>query len=183
MWESAAPVVVLGRSGVASREVNLEACAAAGVAVLRRDTGGGAVLLAPGCLNYSLVLSLEKRPELRPIRSSYRTILGGLIRALAVPGLGIRGLSDLAINGRKVSGNAQRRGRRALLHHGTLLYAFDAQAVERYLKEPARQPDYRTGRRHADFLGNLPLSADEIRARLELYGLAPMANRCLPPRM
>jgi hypothetical protein len=47
-----------------------------------------------------------------------------------------------------------------------LLYAFEAGTAERYLKEPRRQPDYRSGRRHTDFLGNLPLSAGEIRARL-----------------
>jgi lipoate-protein ligase A len=93
-------------------------------------------------------------------------ILGRLIDALAVPGLTIRGISDLAMGERKVSGNSQRRSSRALLHHGTLLYAFEAATVERYLMEPYRQPDYRSGRCHADFLGNLPLPAGEIRDRL-----------------
>ena len=163
-----APVVVVGRSSVISNEVEQEACAADGVAVLRRDSGGGAVLLGPGCMSYSLLLSLERHPELRDVRLSYRLILGCLVRALAVPGLEIRGVSDLAIGGRKVSGNAQRRGRRALLHHGTLLYEFEPRWVERYLKQPSRQPDYRSGRRHADFLGNLPLSRSQIRMRLAL---------------
>ena len=71
------------------------------------------------------------------------------------------------LRGRKVSGNAQRRGRRALIHHGTLLYDFDPGLAARYLKEPARQPAYRAARRHAEFIGNLPLSAETIRARLE----------------
>jgi lipoate-protein ligase A len=181
VWESPARVVVLGRSGVVSRDVEADACAADGVAIVRRDSGGGAVVLGPGCLNYSLVLSLERRPQLRDVRASYRQILGWLVRSLAVPGLEIRGGSDLAIAGRKVSGNAQRRGARALLHHGTLLYAFDARAAERYLKEPARRPDYRRDRGHAEFLGNLPLSSRQIRDCL--YGRTPIANRCLPPRM
>lgn len=168
LWESTVPVIVVGRSGVISSEVELQACAEGGIAVLRRDSGGGAVLLGPGCMSFSLLLSLERHPELRNVRLSYRLILGCLVRALAVPGLEIRGLSDLAIGGRKVSGNAQRRGRQALLHHGTLLYEFDPRWVERYLKKPSRQPDYRSGRRHADFLGNLPLSRDQIRTRLAL---------------
>jgi len=166
VWESAARVVVLGRSGVISRDVEADACAADGVAIVRRDSGGGAVVLGPGCLNYALVLSLERRPQLRDVRASYRQILGWLVRRLAVPGLEISAGSDLAIAGRKVSGNAQRRGARALLHHGTLLYAFDARAAERYLKEPARRPDYRGDRRHAEFLGNLPLSVRQIRDAL-----------------
>jgi lipoate-protein ligase A len=166
LWESPVFVVVVGRSNARSSEVETEACAVDGVAILRRDSGGGAVVLGPGCLCYSLLLSLDGHPPLRDVRSSYRLILGCLIRALSVPGLAIRSLSDLAIGEWKVSGNAQRRGAHALLHHGTLLYAFETRIVERYLKEPCRQPDYRCGRRHSDFLRNLPLSAAEIRARL-----------------
>jgi len=70
------------------------------------------------------------------------------------------------LNGRKVSGSAQRRGRRALLHHGTLLYDFDPALAVRYLKEPSRQPAYRARRSHGEFLGNLPLTGEEVRARL-----------------
>lgn len=168
VWESPVPVVVLGRSGVISRDVHEEACIADGVGILRRDSGGGAVLLAPGCINYSLFLSLQRHPELRHIRSSYRRILCCLIRALALPELEVRGLSDLALAERKVSGNAQRRGLRALLHHGTLLYALDPRLMEKYLKPPVRPPDYRLGRCHTEFMGNLPLSAAQIRERLAL---------------
>ena len=82
--------------------------------------------------------------------------------ALNVTNLTVAGGTDLALNGRKVSGNAQRRGRRALLHHGTLLYAFDASLAARYLRDPHRQPAYRAGRPHTDFLGNLPLSKEAI---------------------
>jgi lipoate-protein ligase A len=114
-----------------------------------------------------LLLSFDRHPTLRDVRLSYSRILGRLIDALAVPGLSIRGLSDLALVERKVSGNAQRRGARALLHHGTLLHAFDASLVGKYLLEPCRQPGYRSGRQHADFLGNLPLSAAETGARLQ----------------
>ncbi len=166
VWECTTPVVVLGCSGVVSRDVDADACAADGVPIMRRTSGGGAVVLAPGCLNYSLVLSLERRPQLRDVCASYRQILGWLVQRLDVPGLEIRGLSDLAIAGRKVSGNAQRRGTRALLHHGTLLYAFDARMAVRYLKEPARRPEYRADRDHARFLGNLPLSTQQIQERL-----------------
>ena len=100
-------------------------------------------------------------------RASFQFILGRIAAALDIPGLSVAGETDLALGLRKVSGNAQRRGRRALLHHGTLLYGFDPGLVSRYLKEPVRQPAYRAARRHAEFLGVLPLSAEAIRTRLE----------------
>ena len=165
-WETPQPVVVIGHSGSIDDHVFPEACREDGVRVLRRFTGGGAVVLGPGCLNYAVGLSLVSLPQLWHVAGSFRVILGRLVAALELPGLSLGGGTDLALNGRKVSGNAQRRGQRALIHHGTLLYDFDARLADRYLKEPRRQPAYRAARRHTEFLGNLPLSADVLRVRL-----------------
>jgi lipoate-protein ligase A len=161
-WECRDPVVILGASGVIDREVYQGACIADGVPILRRKSGGGTVLVGEGCLNYSLILSLDARPELRSIADSYRIILGRIVEALNLPGLAVRGISDIALGDRKVAGNAQRRGRRALLHHGTVLYDFDVVSMQRYLKLPDRQPDYRSSRDHAQFVTNLPLEPKAI---------------------
>src|SRR5262249_36514773 len=77
------------------------------------------------------------------------------------------GISDLALGGRKFSGNAQQRKRGHLLHHGTLLYAFDVGRIARYLRLPPRQPEYRAGRSHRDFLRNLTLPREELKCRLQ----------------
>ena len=148
-------------------DVCQEACLADGVRVLRRGSGGGAVVLGPGCLNYAVVLSLVPWTELANVAASFRYILERIAAALDVPGLAVAGGTDLALDGRKVSGNAQRRGRRALIHHGTLLFGFDSRLATRYLQEPVRQPAYRARRRHAEFIGNIPLPAEVIRERLE----------------
>lgn len=166
IWQASQPVVVVGRSGRIADDVFEDACHADGVEVLRRQSGGGSVLLAPGCVNYAIVLPLVSRPDLLDVAASFRLILGRIVEAFELPSLSIAGGTDLALDGRKVSGNAQRRGRRALLHHGTLLYAFDQTLAGRYLREPARQPTYRVGRGHADFIGNLPLSEAATTARL-----------------
>ncbi len=163
LWESPRPVVVVGRSGRIDEQVNQKACAADNVEILRRSSGGGAVILAPGCLSYTLLFSLEKHPQFRNVARSFREILAPIADAL---GAEIQGQSDLVYQGRKVSGNAQRRTDTIVLHHGTLLYSFDAELAARYLLEPTRQPAYRLGRPHTEFLGNLPFGAEEIRRRL-----------------
>ena len=161
LWESPSYFVALGRSGKAGEEVRPEAA----VPILRRSSGGGTVLQGPGCFNFSLILSLHRRPELLNVSASYCVLLKAVAAALGVPGSTVAG-SDILIDGRKVSGNAQRRTRGWLLHHGTLLYAMDLPLIERLLPEPSRQPAHRNGRLHRDFLANLPLSAPEIRHRL-----------------
>jgi lipoate-protein ligase A len=164
VWEWPQLAVILGAGCRLTDEVDETACRANSVPILRRASGGGTVLLGPGCLLYSLVLDAERTPELAGIRSSYAFILGRMAETFdnAEPA----GISDLASEGRKFSGNAQQRKRRFLLHHGTLLYAFDRERVARYLPPPSRQPEYRAGRDHAAFLRNLDLPAEEIRRRL-----------------
>ena len=166
LWEWPSSAVVLGAGGVLRADVDETACLADGVPVLRRSSGGGTVLLGAGCLLYTLVLAYDRARELTQIGSSYGYILDRVCAALAVPELRPAGTSDLALMGRKVSGNAQQRKRQHLLHHGTLLYAFDGQRVGRYLRMPARQPDYRRRREHAEFVTNLPLGREELERRL-----------------
>jgi lipoate-protein ligase A len=168
LWQWPEPAVVLGAGCRMREDVNEPVCRADGVPILRRASGGGTVLLGAGCLCYSLVLAYDRAPELQSIPSSYAYILrriGGVLAGM-VPGIEPAGTSDLALGGRKFSGNSQQRKRRYLLHHGTLLYRFDSAAVERYLRLPMRQPDYRRERDHTAFLMNLPLAPDRLRAAL-----------------
>lgn len=165
-WESPAHFVVLGVAGKLQEEVDVPACAREGVPILRRASGGGTVLQGPGCLNFSLVLSLEDRPELLDITRSYRTILERTVEALGLPDALPRGTSDIARAGYKFSGNAQKRKRRTLLHHGTILHGLDLERVRRLLREPAARPDYRARRTHLEFVRNIDLPPGEVRSRL-----------------
>ena len=167
-WESPVPFVVLGLTQRLSEEVHEDACARDAVPILRRSSGGGCVLQAPGCLNFVLVLEQRGHPDLGTIRASHRYILKRVCAALGTLDLDARleGISDLAVDGYKVSGSAQRRRKRYLLHHGTLLYGADLGLISKYLKEPAKRPEYRSGRSHAEFVQNLPCPPESLKKAL-----------------
>jgi lipoate---protein ligase len=163
-WEWPSAAVVLGAGGSIEIDVNEPACRADGVALHRRASGGGTVLLGSGCLLFSLVLSYGRAIELRDVNASYRWVLGKVREALRpVAVVEHVGVSDLALDGRKVSGNAQQRKARHILHHGTLLYEFDLAKVGQYLKSPERAPAYRADREHGNFVTNLPAAAATLR--------------------
>jgi len=180
-WESPVPFVVLGTAQELHREADEAACAAEGVPIMRRCTAGGCVLQGPGSLNYALVILPELRPETRTLKGSYCYILHALSDAFAALGLDVihEGTCDLTTAGRKVSGNAQKRRRRAFLHHGTLLYRADYARMARCLREPEDRPDYRGARTHSDFVGTLPLTPGDIqRAVRQAFGAGEVA---VPP--
>jgi lipoate-protein ligase A len=182
VWEWPAYAVVLGAGGKVANDVDTAACAADGVPLARRSSGGGTVLLGPGCLLYSLVLRYDHAPELREIGPAHRWVLGRMVEALTplVSGITLAGYSDLTAGGRKFSGNSQQRKRDHLLYHGTLLYDFDVPLLGRYLREPPKQPGYRAQRQHGDFVRNLPVGAAELRERLRMEWGAQPIGRAIP---
>ncbi len=164
LWEPTDYAVILGASCEVEREVNREACEAAGIAILRRPSGGCAVVGGPGCLMYSLFLSLEQRPWLRLPEDAHQWVLTRMAETLnlLVPGIARRGISDLAWGERKIAGQSIRRKRRSLLYHGSILYAFPLELIGRVLKMPPRQPQWRACRSHTDFLANLPVKRHDL---------------------
>lgn len=78
----------------------------------------------------------------------------------------VQGHTDLAIAGRKFSGNAQRRKRTHLLFHGSILLNADLKLIEQVLPFPSLQPDYRQSRSHADFLTQFPALPEQIKRHL-----------------
>jgi lipoate-protein ligase A len=114
---------------------------------------------------YAVVLSYQRRPHLRVLDHAHHHVLDVLAGALAPLAAGVqrRGTSDLAIGELKFSGNSARCRREHLLYHGTLLYDFPLDLVERCLAMPPRMPDYRERRPHGRFITNLPLNVETLR--------------------
>ena len=172
IWESSQPMVVVGRSSRVRAEVDEAACRVSNVPILRRSSGGAAIVAGPGSLMYAVVLSYRLRPELKDIGRAHSYVLGRLAASLGPlvsrwGSVAHVGTSDLALvdqssQRRKFSGNSMRVKRTHMMYHGTLMYDADLSLIARYLHMPPRQPAYRAARSHADFLVNLPLAKPEL---------------------
>jgi lipoate-protein ligase A len=189
LWESTEPMVVVGRSSRVGKEVNEEFCRQEHIPILRRSSGGAAIVTGPGCLMYALVLSFAKRPALKDITRAHSFILKQLTNSLAAllshaGTITCAGTSDLALReqadtatARKFSGNSLRVKRTHLLYHGTLLYAFDLTLIEKCLRMPPRQPEYRSARPHGDFVMNVPATRQQLgSAIIAAFPLASAAS-------
>lgn len=121
LWQNESTVVV-GRNQNTAEEVDQAFVAKHHIHVVRRGTGGGAVYHDLGNLNYSFISDAGDAEKLtmerftRPVVSALR-------------GLGLdaeaSGRNDILVEGRKVSGTAQRLLGGRILHHGCLLFDAD----------------------------------------------------------
>jgi lipoate-protein ligase A len=169
VWQPASVFVVIGFANRIAREVSLEVCRGQDIPVLRRCSGGGAVVQAPGCLNYSLVLPADEAGPWGTIRSTNKHVMERhrqVFCTLLHREVQHRGDTDLALDERKFSGNAQRRRKRSLLFHGTFLLDLDFVLVEELLPAPSKAPVYRGNRSHTRFLTNLQIPAERVKHAL-----------------
>ena len=166
-WESSEHIVVLGYGNKTAVECDEARCDADRIPILRRCSGGGTVLQGPGCVNYVLTLQIEPyystvQQANHRIMERNRAALSRLLKAQVE----VAGYTDLTVGNQKFSGNAQRRKRKALLFHGSILYGFDLSLIPTYLRFPSLQPDYRRNRDHQSFLRNVEASSTAIRKQL-----------------
>jgi lipoate-protein ligase A len=128
-----------------------------GLPVFRRRGGGGTVVLSPGQLVLALVtevaFAFQNLAYFRTINNWFRLAL----RPLGVSGIEDRGISDLAIAEKKILGTSLYRRRKILFYQASLLVDNDCSIFDRYLRFPARVPDYRKGRSHLEFCTSLRL--------------------------
>lgn len=121
LWQNANTIVV-GLNQNTAQEINSAFVEKHNITVVRRTTGGGAVYHDMGNLNYSFITDLGDSEQMSIVRFSKP-----VCDALAQLGVKaeVSGRNDILVDGKKVSGVAQRVYKDRILHHGTLLFETD----------------------------------------------------------
>ena len=131
---------LVGRFQDPRAELRLDVCRAEGIAVNRRPTGGGAILMGEQQLGVALVTSLRDPntpAHARAIIDTFgRGVLLGLKR-LGIPAE-IRGKNDIAVDGRKIAGlGIYVDANDGVLFHASVLAGLDIDLMLRILNIPA----------------------------------------------
>ena len=160
---------LIGRYQSVEDEIDTAFCAAHGVRISRRPTGGGAIIMGPDQL--AVAVAMRADGDLPP-RELLRRFADGVIDGLARLGVAaaLRGKNDLVVSGRKIAGlGLYLDGHGAVLFHASVLLDLDTPLMLRVLRIPGASLSDEGVRRIEDRLTTMSrelgraLSVDDVR--------------------
>jgi len=184
LYQWSPPAVSVGFSQEIERKVDVDKCRELGIDVVRRPTGGRAVLHDKE-ITYSVVISLGLLPG--SVLQTYRFLSAGLLQAIKLLGLeasvedkptksSVSGSPacfdspswyEIEVSGRKLVGSAQVRQRDVLLQHGSVLLELDIERLQQVMKLPDTKARER-------MIASLDAKATAINPELLRAGMAPL---------
>jgi lipoate-protein ligase A len=145
--------IVIGPSCKPELELNLKNCIADSVPIQKRRGGGGTVILAPGVVVTIVVGERKAGESALDIFDKIHSAMITLLENEGIHSIEKKGISDLAIENRKVLGSSLYMGLSPFFYYyqSSLLVSADISLMNRYLEHPPKEPDYRKGRGHETF--------------------------------
>lgn len=155
IWKPRQTVIVIGNSNKAEDAVKTELAAKDGIDVLKRASGGETVLLSPETMIISVSVKNTDIGVKKQIFEEVNQRIIDALNALGYRNVSQKGISDLTVGPKKILGSAMWKGKDIYFYHAVLNLAEKPELIQKYLKHPSREPDYRKGRSHGDFVTSL----------------------------
>ncbi|MCZ6512612.1 MAG: lipoate--protein ligase family protein [Nitrospinae bacterium] len=188
------PAITLGYSQKAEAELDHDRCRELAIPVVRRPTGGRA-LLHYNELTYAVVAPVTRAPFNRGLKATFEAISEALLSGLK--GLGVRGdlntrrqrpasefkrspacfaslnHCEITVDGKKLVGSAQKRTSKAFLQHGSVIIESDHELFTSLLQFDGEQQRSETRHRLMEATTSLnrvcgrALTLEEVYAALQ----------------
>jgi len=155
IWIPDKVYIVLGASNHATEALKMDNVINDNIPVLKRPSGGQTVILTPNNIIIAAVFFDKKTSQPKEVFELINKLIISTIENSGMQDLSLMGISDIAISGKKILGSAIYRSKDALLYHAVLNLGEPTSTFERYLKHPSKEPDYRLGRSHSEFVTSL----------------------------
>jgi len=155
IWIPDKSYLVLGASNRAEESLFIDNVTRDDITVLKRPSGGQAVLLTPNNLIIAAVFVDPTAFQPKDIFHNLNSMILSAMEKSGIKELSLMGISDIAIAGKKILGSSIYRNQNRMLYHAVLNVSEPSATFEKYLKHPVKEPDYRHGRNHTNFVTSL----------------------------
>lgn len=147
--------LILGRSNNAEDSTHTDLAKEDNISILQRPSGGEAVLLSPKTMVISIKMPTIKGKNPLFYFSKANTVIIHCLEKHGVQNLHTKGISDISIENRKILGSSIYKTQNSMFYHAVLNLSEDTCLIAKYLKHPKKEPDYRKGRKHTEFITSL----------------------------
>ena len=155
LWQPDRLYIVLGRSDKPDWAVNMAEAGRVNACIVKRPSGGHTVVLSPRTIVISAIMK-GNRLNGRKVFDRINNIIINALTDLGVEQARQRGISDIAIGQKKILGSSIYRRRTGhYFYHAVLNHSEDIDLIDRLLLHPRREPDYRQGRSHKEFVTSI----------------------------
>lgn len=162
VWRPEQTCLVLGQSNHPETSLIVDSVVKDQIPVYKRPSGGETVILTKNMLVISVAFRV---PTLQNPKPYFVRINNGIISALekqGVTGLNQKGISDIAIFDKKILGSSIYRTTQKMFYHAVLNISENIDTISRYISHPTKEPDYRQGRSHKEFVTSLQEAGYEV---------------------
>jgi lipoate-protein ligase A len=154
-WQPDNTYLILGISNSSNDSLNTEEVVKDKVVVYKRPSGGQTVILTPKTLVVSTTVQTSKLVNPYVYFKEINNLIISILEKKGISNIHPKGISDIAIGDKKILGSAIYCNRHILFYHAVLNVAESTDLMEKYIKHPVKEPDYRKGRKHSDFVTSL----------------------------
>lgn len=160
VWQPDDIYLVLGRSNSSEKSIYLDRAMADGVTILKRPSGGETVLLTPATLVIACTCPLHRFNRPSQFFDWCNFLIIKCLEGYGIGNLGQKGISDVSVGEQKILGSAMFKAPDRLFYHAVLNVSELPGTIAWYIAHPSREPDYRKGRPHTDFITSLSAIAE-----------------------
>jgi lipoate-protein ligase A len=154
-WHPDDLYLVLGQSNDAEKSLYSQLVDEDGIKVFKRPSGGEAVILTPNTLVISTTVSYTNLINPQAYFREINNLICHKLESAGIRNVEYKGISDLAIGNKKILGSSIYRPTGKIFYQAVLNISEHADVIARYIRHPAKEPDYRKGRDHTDFVTSL----------------------------
>ena len=155
LWIPDKTYIVLGASNKPDNSIVESLVLQDNISVLKRRTGGQTVMLTPKNLIISAIITDENIVKPKDVFNKFNDLIIKAIEQDHFVNFSTKGISDIAIGEMKIMGSSMYRNREKLFYHAVLNFDESPETFQKYLTHPSKEPDYRIGRSHAEFVTSL----------------------------
>jgi len=171
IWQPDTTYLILGQSNKLETSLFLDKVESDKIIVMKRPSGGETVILTPNTLVISAVfIDTDMKKPHQYFPRFNESIIKGLSNS-GIENVLHKGISDLALGEKKILGSSIYHKKDKVFYHAVLNVAEHIDIIEKYIRHPKREPDYRKGRGHGEFVTSIVHHYPELKIKKIIEGL------------